>query len=521
MRLFSFLYIALGSLLPLGAVTWTYPPVQISTLGVDASEPQVGVDNSGNVVAVWNEGGKIQAKNIPFGGSWGPVTTLANAGSSSPRLVVDQFGNATAIWIQGSSVQAAHQPTNGSWTVTPTISSPGASSPDLCVDTSGDVIAVWVRNGFIESSTYSGGSWQNTPDVISATGADTPEVAVGSNLVVAVWHQVVSSVDTIFSNQKTIGGSWGSATAISSDTQNSVYPHVDVDSAGNAAAVWFRYNVDGTGTIYSNVFAQSSYQPFGGSWEIPVDLSKGGIYDPALLVSAIAFDGSGNMIAGWNTSYNGATFLYESSIRLKGETWGNSSALVGPDQFAYSFALDCDSYGHAVQVFMSTDPTSPTAIDIMAKKKNIDSLNQGWSLTRALFSVGDTNGYPTLGVQSANNVTYLASAWLNYNGTNTVIYATTGFGNNYPPPTNLAVSQEEVNENIFIQYNNKFTWSPSVNPSTVGYQIYRNGIFLGSVSSLTNQYVDVNQVQSAHVEYGVAAFDRNYEQSEIITVTIN
>lgn len=513
---FVILLFYLSDLFGANSIVWTYPPIQISTSGVDASDPQIGVDLNGNGVAVWIESGLVKASNIPQGGAWSAPVTLSGSGATTPALAVDQSGNATAIWVENGVIQAATQLYGGSWSSETPISSTGASSPQLAVDLSGNVVGVWICNGEVESSTkLLNESWQATPDTLSLAG-DSPQIAIGSSIVAVVWHAVNSSIDTIYFAQKSITDTWNAATAVSDPNYSSVNPDIAVDLSGNCAAVWFRY--DFLDSAYSNVVAQGSYLPLNGIWDTPTDLSMGGLYDPASLVCHVRFDGQGNAVANWNNSYDGSTFWIEASIKTFGEAWGSSLTLIAQNHYAYAFYLAVDALGHAVTIFMNYDAVSG-AIDIQAKKMNIQAYNTAWSLTLAQFSIGNINGFPQNEViADAQGSVYFAAVWMNYNGANQVVYATTGSVLNYPPPTNLQVNQTVNDFGIFQEYCNTVSWTASLYEETLGYLVFRNGTLISNTPTNLLEITDFNQVANGPVTYGVAAFDDNYEQSTVVYV---
>src|SRR5262249_12150315 len=143
------------------------------------------------------------------------------------------------------------------------------------VDVNGDVVAVWARNETIQSSTkLFNQNWQAIPDKISITGivSDSPKVAVGANgTAVATWHGLSDSVDTIFAASKMVNGSWGLAAAIS-DAMSSINSAVAVDPSGNAAAIWYVFNQQGS--HYFDVSVKSASMSSDGNWAPPVALSK-------------------------------------------------------------------------------------------------------------------------------------------------------------------------------------------------------------------------------------------------------
>lgn len=144
--------------------TWTTPPTIIDQDNAAAIQPQLIVDQSGIVTAVWLEyaGGSYQVQAARFNGtSWtSPVlldngTQSPNASYANPSMVVDELGNVTVIWIeqQGSTyaIQAARC-VAGVWTSSPTtLDGPTPNlhtdfPAQIVVDPFGNVTVVWVEN---------------------------------------------------------------------------------------------------------------------------------------------------------------------------------------------------------------------------------------------------------------------------------------------------------------------------------------------------------------------------------------
>ena len=500
-----------------GGVVWT-SPATISTSNKNASDPQVGLDNNGNVVAVWVENGFVISKTLPVNGSWSSPTTLSGSGASIPQLVVDGNGNANAIWIENGVVNVASKALNGSWSAATALSSSGASSPQIALDTNGNVVAVWVLNGVIQSATHLfGGSWPGSPDDLSGSGMDYPQVAIGANgNVVAVWHGVFSSMDTVFAANKSISGTWNAPEQISSASYNCVFPKIDVDLNGNAIAVWFRYQV--ANTVYSDVVLQAATCPYSDSWTAPIDLSRAGLYDPASLFGNVYYDGHGNAIACWNISYDGSSFSYEVATLPAGGIWSQTIDLLSQNLYAYAIDLAVDAYGHAFAVYMLNNTSQPS-VEIQCRKMDIFALGPAWCTSFASLSSGSYNGYPQAAAVSNGNQIYSAAVWLSYNGSNTTIQAATGAGIIFSPPSNLAVVQNSYDKFLFTTYCNTLSWQPSTDPKVKGYYIYRNGKPILGVPPDVSQMIDENRIPGESVTYGVSAYYGDFSQSQVVNIT--
>src|SRR5919204_85381 len=153
---------------------------------------------------------------------------------------------------------------------------PSASPPpQVATDAAGDAFAVW--EGYDATSLSS---------IIQA--ATRP--AAGD--AVAAWVGSDGSNFVIQGAVRPAGEAWDSAHNLSAAGQDALQPRVALDQAGDAAAVWVRFNG-------SNYIAQAAGHPAGGSWGSPESVSAGGT-DAAH--PQVALDSAGNAVALWDES---------------------------------------------------------------------------------------------------------------------------------------------------------------------------------------------------------------------------
>jgi hypothetical protein len=131
--------------------------INLSAAGQDAFEPQVVTDSSGNVHSVWTRSDgthfRIQYATRTPNGAWSTPINLSDAGqgASQPQIDVDPSGNLLVVWSRSDGVnlriQATFKPTSGSWSTPANISDPGfdANEPQIDFDSAGKAIAVWSR----------------------------------------------------------------------------------------------------------------------------------------------------------------------------------------------------------------------------------------------------------------------------------------------------------------------------------------------------------------------------------------
>lgn len=379
-------------------VTWSSPPVTLSSPTDNASDPQVKMDPNANAVAAWVENGYIMAATLPSGGSWSAVSKISNASASSPRLVVDLNGNATAVWLEAGVVKVATHPFAGTWSASTTLSISGSTSPQIAVDPSGNVVVVWVNAGLVQSATkLTTGNWPVLPDVLSSVTlvSDSPQIAIGgSGTVVAVWHAPISSINTIYTTSKPIKGTWGLSQSISSASVNSIAPRVVVDSSGNVFATWYRYVL--TNSVYYDVVLQSASQYVGNSWSSPIDISSPGIVNPANLISRLGVDGNGNVIAVFTTSFDGAILHIQTTTQpVNTSSWMTPIDLV-IDAYAYFLDLSVNSNGEAFVAYMLSNTFDMPSLFVQGSQSDINGfVQQSWSAP-AIISQGVQDGYPRL-----------------------------------------------------------------------------------------------------------------------------
>jgi len=499
-----------------GQTSWSSPPQTLSTLGVNASAPQIVIDPNANITAVWLESTVVIANTLPSGGSWGTAVAISSSGASAPQIAVDPSGNVTAVWVQSTGIHSATLPSGGSWSSATTLSAAGATAPQVAVDPSGDAAAVWESaTGFIQASTkLFGGIWSIIPSTISGSGASAPMVSVGGNgNVVVVWQAVNGSINTVYSASKIITAlTWGSAAAISSVSHNAVQPTVFTGILGNAVAGWFRYDV--IGSAYKNVLFDVAFL-VNGTWLTSVDVSTvPGLTNPANLVSVITIDSFGNALAAWTNSDDGSNIALKVAELLSNGTSTGTSELV-LDTSIHGLDLSSNSLGYTVLAYMANDTSSNLAIQTL--DFNLEYASPGWNNPN-IVSQGAFNGYPQLASTLTSNTTNnYALAWIHFDGTSNVIQAVTGTETLIAPPTSLTVTQTTDNRNVVTEYYNTLSWTASTDPNVDAYLIFRNGVEITAVS--VNQYIDYNRSPSESVVYTVAAIDNLSNKSVNVNIT--
>lgn len=246
-------WIVRSSAKPFGG-TWQEVP---DTLTFGGDNPQIAIDAHGNITAVWQKyettHNSIQSSTKPLGGIWGAPDTLScpNQDAGNPQIVVNASGCVTAIWRANDGnnriIQASSRPFGGSWQKTPdnlSQSDQDAHHARIAIDTNGTITAVWNgfngRNWAIQSSTKFLGSPWSSPDNLSQPGqdADLPKIAIDAQgHATAVWRIYDGANWIIQTSTKPFGGSWSSPDNLSQGGQIEE-AQIAIDALGNIIAIW-------------------------------------------------------------------------------------------------------------------------------------------------------------------------------------------------------------------------------------------------------------------------------------------
>jgi len=300
----------------------------IETNNPSGSLPQVGVDASGNAIAVWMQNdfpnnniwvNRYMANTDSWGASAQKVS--ANIGSANnPQVAVDPSGNAIVVWRQWDGTHDniyANRYVVGtnSWGTAELIETLDTGSakgiPDVAVDASGNSIAVWWQSDGTRTNIYanryvaSTNSWGVAALILSDTvgNAQGPQIDVSANgNAIVVWQQLDGARLNSWANRYIVGSGWGTAVLIEVEDAWAEAPQVGVDPSGNAVAVWMQN--DGTRpSSWANRYIAST-----DSWGTAELLETDNTGNAALL--QISVDVSGNAIAVWRQHDGGIQSIW-------------------------------------------------------------------------------------------------------------------------------------------------------------------------------------------------------------------
>lgn len=338
----------------------------------------------------------LVAPNAAATPEWTPVETLSLSGQSAygAQIAVDPAGNATAVWSRSDGthtrIQSSRRPVGGSWSSPVDLSASGqnASAPQVAVDAFGSATAVWIR--------YDGTS------------------------------------ERVQSSRRTATGTWSLPVFVSlagSAGEDATSPQVAVDPAGNATAVWSRYDESGTETR-----VQSSSRTTSGAWSTPQNRSTagaGGGYDPKVVV-----DASGDATVVWYLHPSGpGPDTVQVSQRISG-AWSSPLDLSPADGPSYLHQVAVDAEGRATVVWQIDNQTN----------RIIQSRHQTavgtWSEVDDLSPAGFNSYDPQVAVDAAGNA---VAVWALDNISNNQVQASDRpVGGTWSSPVDLSPAEQNA-----------------------------------------------------------------------------
>lgn len=418
-------------------------PVDLSTAGQDALEPQVAVDPNGDEAAVWarTNGSNyvIQATTRALGGGWLAPVDLSLPGGEAfqPEVAIDPDGDATAVWRRSDGtktiIQAATRPSGGTWgaPVDLSLSGQSANEPQIAVDSTGGATVVWFSEGtndIIQAATRGpGGAW-GAPVDLSLSGQDAvePQVAVDPNgNATAVWRRSDGSHEIVQAATRAPGGAWQSPVDLSTAGQDSLEPQVAVDSSDKATAVWRVFDDENGNNID---VLQAATRASGGGWESPVDVSVAG---QSVVEPQVAVDPSGTATAVWR-GYDGTAYDIEAARRAAGGAWAAPTEISAAPAEGENNAepqVAAASNGDVTAVWYRSEGfgTDAHADIVQAATRKAGG---AWGAPVDLSAHGGDAAEPQVAIDASGNP---AAVWRRSNGANLIIQAA-GYEAASPPP---------------------------------------------------------------------------------------
>ena len=386
----------------------------------DAKAPQVAFDGEGNATAVWlqSDGTRdnVWANRFVVGSGWGTPQLIENdnAGAAvDPQVGVDDAGNAIAVWSQSDGTRDNLMSNRfvpgtgwGTAQVIETDNTGPAIKPQVSVDAAGNAVAVWLQ---WDSSDYNvltnrfvpGTGWGTAERIDSESRSGyTPDVAVDeAGNAIVVWAQADGTRNNIWANRYSPAFGWGTAQLLETDNSTANGPRVVVDAAGNAIAVWAQ-----GGDVWTNRFMP------GNGWGIAAAIDT---YD-AIASPEIDGDANGNVIAIWSP-FEGTTYSIRAKVYVPEIGWATAELLETDDAGpALSPNVALDAMGNAVAIWQQSDGTRT---DVWAARFVV---GVGWGIPELVEIGAGPGSYAAVAVDAAGAA---AAVWAQSDGTRTNVWA--------------------------------------------------------------------------------------------------
>lgn len=354
---------------------WTRP----RTLSCqNASNPNIGVDSSGNAVAIWREfsGKKTKIQTARFtNGKWSKPVKIATIKINcyvSPQIAVNDSGNAVAVWEEcvdeSILVKAATMSPKGKWSAPVTLSNltskfmqtnnavaddgatAGFADPTVgvAINSSGFAVAVWANQGnckdSLQASTLqTGGNWSQPVTILAEENMylGPLKVALDSlNNIAVAWQKFDPREFNFFVQVATrfYSGIWSQPVTLSAGGA----PQIAFDPFGNVTALWDK--LDGTySSVYTSTFS------YGGNWSDPVVISVPGT---SAMLGCLAYDKEGNALAAWELDDSTCTcdekIYIQATYCPAGGIWSAPTIISNSDEISTEPRIVFDSLGNAI-----------------------------------------------------------------------------------------------------------------------------------------------------------------------------
>lgn len=351
---------------------------------------------------------------------WGAAQRIGmDDDAGGARIAVDSMGNAMAVWSQSdgarASIWASRYVAGSGWEAPQLIETDDAGDagdPEIGMDAAGNAVAVWQQSDGtrinIWSTRYEAGKGWGTAQLIETSGdvwgAKVALDAAGN--AVAVWVAHDGFRPNMWASRYEAGAGWGAAQLIENNNTDGVTdPHIGIDAAGNAIAIWAQ-NYNG---IYVNRYET------GAGWGTAqrIDGSDKTLY------AQITVHADGNAFAVWvqlnATCSTGACHKIWANRYTKGAGWGTAEIIQSnAADSAYSTQVAADAAGNALAVWQQWSDTSTPNSSIWSCRYTAGS---GWGAAQRIYA--DSSGsahFPSLAMNAAGDA---AVAWArNANGRN-------------------------------------------------------------------------------------------------------
>jgi len=242
-------------------------PVTVATTHL-AFDLRLAVGPDGALTVLWTEGGSVFAGHQPAGGAWN-VSRLSSGTTPAmlPELASNESGQVLAVWQEGSGYQptaiyAARMTADGAWSASERLSPANGRAtwnPKPGLAASGDAAVGWLDgNTMVVARGTADGHWQAPEAISGGQSVYYPALSMDANGdILAAWQALDAfNLGSIWSRRSPSSGGWQATTRLSAPSEDTAWPTASYARAGGLAVVsWTddatnmaRASVAGSGT---------------------------------------------------------------------------------------------------------------------------------------------------------------------------------------------------------------------------------------------------------------------------------
>ncbi len=365
------------------AGVWDVAPALIDSENLgDVSAPQLVVDSTGKLFALWSQsdGALLNLWGAHYATGWSAATKLDSEDQGdveTPKIVVDNNGDATVVWRQFDGQYWSLWTTrySGAWGVAAMAESlPGdVDVPQLLLYGTVKVMLLWAQSDGAVNNIWSrryDADWVDEGLITDGAGDSGSVVMVKDQfgVVTAAWVQhsssVIAPVDDLWANRFDNG--WGTPAILETDNGDVLPPPLlSVDSTSRVSAIWLQRE-GGRFDLWSNHYSLGSW----GAAGLVEGMNEGSVIDPRAVMSS-----GGNITLAWRQPYNSGTHLVTNKYTVgTANGWGTVASVESASyDSGYDQQLLVDGGGIISMIWLqpvvvSVGVTQTVRIDLWANR---------------------------------------------------------------------------------------------------------------------------------------------------------
>jgi hypothetical protein len=296
--------------------------------------------------------------------------------------------------------------------------------------------------GSLPATAAAAPAWLERLDLsIRGNDAEAPQIALdAAGDATAVWRRFDGSDFVIQSADRPAGGSWSAPVDLSAAGEDASEPQLAVDPAGDAVVVWSRFDGAETG---SHSIVQAASRPAGGAWSMPVDLSAA---ERNAEQPRAAVDADGDAIAVWRR-FDGSSFIVQSASRPAGGAWGGPVDLSAAGHDGMDPQLALDPAGDAAVVWSRFNDAKPASHSVIQAASRPHE--GAWEGTVDVSDAAQNAQTPQVAVDAAGKA---VAVWSRLNGTDQIVQAAERpLGGTWSEPVDLsALGRSAVTPDVAV-----------------------------------------------------------------------